>query len=182
MSNDKQKIKITGEITARAYNQKTLNPLQRLWNKLVIAFELNKKRWYILGELIWVDERTNVICNAGLNAICKRLHGDTTYTGEITKMALGTGTPTPAVGDVKLATESYRNDTASGTSSTNIAYLTAYYTEAECNGTYTEFGNFIDGGAGADTGQLWSHTAGFSWVKDATTVLVVDTKYTFASV
>jgi len=179
---DKKTISIKGEITAKAYDQRTLNWLQRFWNKLVVAFGLNKKRWYILGELVWVDKKANVICNAGFNAICKRLHGDFTYTNEINKMALGTGTPTPSASDTKLETEVYRNDTASGTSSANIVYLTAYYTEAEVSGTFTEFGNFIDGEAGADTGQLWSHIAGFSWEKDATTVLVVDCKYTFQSV
>lgn len=178
---DTQNISIKSEITARAYNQSTLNSIQRFWNKIVLGFHLNKKRWYILGELKWTDLRTNVICNAGFNAICKRLDGDNTYTGEITYMALGTGTPTPAAADTTLATEVYRNATASSADSANVVYLTAYYTEAEVNGTFTEFGNFIDGTAGAGTGQLWSHVAGFSWVKDALTVLTVSCKYTLIS-
>ena len=178
----KQKIGIKGEITAKAYNQESLSFFEKLWNKFVIFFNLNKKKWYILGKLAWVDTKQNIICNAGLNAICKRLDGDNTYGGEIDYMALGTGTPTPVVGDTTLDTEAYRNATASGTDSANVIYLTAYYTEAECNGTYTEFGNFIDGTAAADSGQLWSHIASISWVKDAVTVLVVDCKYTFESI
>lgn len=97
-------------------------------------------------------------------------------------MALGTGAATPSAADVKLVTESYRNNTASGTSKDNESYLTAYFTETECNGTYTEFGNFIGGGAGADSGSLWSHIGGLNWVKTNLIVLVVSCKYTFASV
>lgn len=96
-------------------------------------------------------------------------------------MALGTGVGTPGASDTTLSTEAYRNDTASCTDSSNILYLTAYYTETECDGTYTEFGNFIGGTDDPDTGSLWSHIAGFSWVKPNTAVLVVSCQYTFAS-
>ncbi len=177
----KEKIKIKGEITARLYDQSNLSFLSRLWNKFVLRLGLDKKRWYILGRLKMVDVQTNVICKPGLEAIGTRLTGDNTYTGEVNKMALGTGTPTPSVNDTTLETESYRNDTASGTASDNVTYLTAYYTETEVTGTFTEFGNFIDGTDSADTGQLWSHIAGFSWEKDDTTTLVVDCKYTFTT-
>ena len=180
---NKIKIGIKGEITAKAYDNSRLNRLQKLWNKAVILFNLNRVKWYIKGPLKWSDHKTNIICNAGLLAVCKRLHGDATYTCEINKMALGTGTPvTPAVGDTTLDTETYRNTTASGTSAANIAYLTAYYTETEVTGTFYEFGNFIDGAVGADTGQLWSYITANGWSKDNTTVLVVDCKYTFASI
>ncbi len=182
---DNKNVLVKGEITAKFYDQTKLKPWQRRINA-IIAF-LRKvipeiMRFYQLGELIRVDKRTNVICNAGFNTITKRLTGDATYTCEINKMALGTGSGTPAASDTQLFNEVYRNDTASGTDSGNVAYLTAYYTEAEVTGTFTEFGNFIDGTAAANSGQLWSHIAGLNWVKDNTTVLVVSCKYTFVSV
>jgi len=180
-----ENIKVLGEITARFYDQTTLLAWQNWLNKLILKIRnhwAGVMKFYQLGQLIQTDAHKNVICNNGFNAIARRLANDTTYTGIINKMLLGTGVGSAAATDTQLITEAYRNAIASGTASANIAYLTAYYTEAECNGTYKEFGNVIDGTASANTGQLFSHLAGLTWVKDATTVLVVDCKYTFASV
>jgi len=180
-----EKIGVKGEITAKAYDQSTLGFFAQKFNQFIrFLVKVTGKRWllkefYILGKLKWLDYNPNVICNAGFAVVAERLVGTFTYTGEVTKMVLGTGSCTAAAGDTTLETEDYRNDTASGTSASNIAYLTAFYTETEVNGTFTEFGNFIDGGAGADSGQLWSHICGKNWVKDGTTVLIVDCKYTF---
>jgi hypothetical protein len=191
-----ENVKVLGEITAKAYDQSKLKFLQRIINKIVswakteAPFNFVRKfvnRYFLIlyqfGPLKFVDEHKNVICNNGFNAITRLLVGDTTYTGEINKALLGSGTTGNAnASDETLEIEEYRNDIASGTASSNIAYLTAYFTEAEVSGTFTEFGNCIDGGVGANTGQLWSHLKGLNWVKDGTTVLVVSCKYTFASV
>jgi hypothetical protein len=177
-------IAVTGEITANFYDQSVLDFLDRFINRIILKFRDNYPglmKYYRLGELKKTEKKKNVICNAGFNAIAKRLCNDNTYTGYINKMALGTGSPTPAASDTELDTETYRNTTASSTSSSNVAYLTAYFTETECNGTYTEFGNFIDGTTTPDSGQLWSHIASISWVKNSTTCLVVSCQYTFAS-
>lgn len=181
--NIQENLKIKGEITAKFYDQRTLFFWQNWINKIIKKLPKKWMKFYQLGTLKFVDEHKNVICNNGLNAICKLLTGDTTYTGEINKALLGTGTGAAAAAtDTTLETESYRNDIASGTDDSNIAYLTAYFTETECSGTYTEFGNAIDGAAGADTGRLWSHIKGLNWVKDTSTVIVVSCKYTLASV
>jgi len=129
------------------------------------------------------DKHKNVICNNGLNAITKLLTGDTTYSGEINKALLGTGTTgSAAATDTTLETETYRNDIASGTDDSNIAYLTAYFSETEVSGTFTEFGCVIDGAVGVDTGRLWSHLKGLNWVKSTSVVLVVSMKYTLQSI
>ena len=183
----KEKIRIKGEITAKFYDQTTLSWFDRIINRFlrkIITSPQTLAKFYRLGKLRTVDYRTNVICNAGFGAITKILTGDTGYTGngEINKALLGTGSSTPSASDTTLDTEDYRNDMASGTASGNVAFLTAFFSETECSGTYTEFGNVIDGEAGADTGLLWSHIAGLNWVKDTSTVIVVSQKYTFASV
>ncbi len=179
----KENLKIKGEITAKFYDQRTLFFWQNWINKIIKKLPKKWMKFYQLGTLKFVDEHKNVICNNGLNAICKLLTGDTTYTGEINKALLGTGTGAAAAAtDTTLETETYRNDMASGTDDSNIAYLTAYFTETECSGTYKEFGNAIDGAAGVDTGRLWSHVKGLTWVKDTSTVIVVSQKYTLASV
>lgn len=164
----------------------------QLWNTLLrTAHKLNlidrgqMKDMYAFGETIREVRKENVICNAGFNAICKRLDGDNTYTGEVTHMLFGTGTGTPDASDTTLFNETYRNTTASGTDSSNVVYLTAFLTETEYPSsgsvTITEFGNAIDGSSSADTGQLWSHIAGLSWEKDTSTSLTVDCEYTFTS-
>jgi hypothetical protein len=187
MKQSNEKAKVVGEITAKFYDQSQLSYGQTKFNKILESlreFIGNKafQKLYILGPLQLVDEHKNVICNAGFNAITKLLTGDTTYTGEINKALLGTGTTGSASpADTTLETESYRNDIASATDDSNIAYLTAFFTETEVSGTFTEFGNCIDGTGTVDTGQLWSHLKGLNWVKDTSTALVISCKYTFAS-
>jgi hypothetical protein len=179
-----ENVKVLGEIKAEFHDQRSLKPWQKEFNELLLNIRADKPeimKHYQLGRLYKTDEHKNVVCNAGFNALCKRLTGVTTYTGTINKMVLGTGVTTASASDTQLLTEAYRNNTASGTDASNIAYLTAYFTEGECNGTYKEFGNVIDGTASANTGQLWTHLAGLNWVKTNLVVLVVSCKYTFAS-
>ncbi len=184
---DKTQIKIRGEIVAKFYRQE--NRLIWKWNRvveeLIKVFPQNRSWFlnnlYCRGKLVRVDKGTNIICNAGLARITGGLANDLSLT-YINWMALGTGTPTPAVGDTTLDTEDYRNETASGTHSGGICYATAYYTQTEVTGTFTEFGNFIGGTDTTDSGYLFSHKASISWVKDNVTTLTVDMKYLFASI
>jgi hypothetical protein len=184
MQNISTNVLYRGEITARFYDQSSLNWFDRKSNEWLSKMRTRfprLMRYYRLGKLIRQDKHKNVICNAGFNKVCHALGDNNSHNLYINKMALGTGAGTPAAADVALYTEAYRNDTASATDAANVVYLTAYYTEIECNGTYTEFGNFIGGGAGADSGSLWSHIAGLNWVKSNTIVLVVSCKYTHVS-
>lgn len=189
--------RVLGEITAQFYDQTTLMDWEKNINKFLIRVRKDSvKKWpkwakamfyryfvnvYRKGKLVDVKKRKNVICNAGFNAITRLLTGDTTYTGEINKALLGNGSGSSSATDTQLISEAYRNDIASATASANVAYLTAFFTEAEVSGTFTEFGNCIDGTATANTGQLWSHISGLNWVKDTNTALVISCKYSFSS-
>lgn len=182
-----EKIGVKGELTAVWRRQD--NPVLRQWNKALESLNkeglMSRKTMYklsFLGKEVKREKVKNVICKTGFNAVCRRLADDTTYTGIINKALLGTGTTPATANDTKLKTETYRNDIASGTAGDNIAYITCFFTETEVTGTFTEFGNVIDGTASANTGQLWSHKTGINWVKDGVTSLTVDCKYTFASV
>lgn len=181
-----EKVQVIGELTA-VWRQQS-NPILRQWNKLLEGLNregmMSRKTMYSLmfhGKEVKREKVKNVICKAGFNAVCRRLANDTTYTGIINKALLGTGTTPATANDTQLGTETYRNDIASGTAGDNIAYITAYFSETEVTGTFTEFGNCIDGGAGANTGKIWSHKTGISWVKDGVTSLTVDCKYSFSS-
>jgi hypothetical protein len=181
----KENARVIGDITARFYDQSGLSKTQRAWNRLIEKLRPlypDIIKFYILGRLSREHRHFNVICNDGFNALIKRLVGDTTYTGQINKALLGTGSGSASASDTKLIAEDYRNDMASGTDNGNVVLLTAFFTETECAGTYTEFGNVIDGENDADTGKLWSHLTGLNWIKDNNTVLVISQKYTFVSV
>jgi len=197
MNNINEKLVARGDITAKFYDQRTLTGWEKAYNLSLLALRssilpvlsgikrVNFLEWfgsqYRLGTMTFCDEHKNVICNNGFSAVTKRLVGDFTYTGEITKAALGTGVGSASASDTQLITEAYRNDVISGSALGNIAYLTVLFTEAECSGTYKEFGNFIDGLAGVNTGMLWSHLAGLNWAKDLQTALVISCKYTLVS-
>ena len=178
------KLKVEGLITARCYNQAALRWYEKLWNRIVRNIGLSKDKersLTVFGPLKWTDEKKNVICNPGLQAIGEVLAGTYGGAGDIDYCALGSNAGAVASTDTTLGTEVYRNVTASGTAQNNITYITAYYNETETSGTYEEFGNFIDGAAGADTGELWTHVLTGGWVKGLTDALVIDCKYTFTS-
>lgn len=88
-------------------------------------------------------------------------------------VALGTGTTAPANGDTTLETEVYRNPTASATNADNIAYITGFFSAADCNGTYKEAGIFCNGTGIADSGILLSRVA-IDITKSATETLTLD--------
>lgn len=113
--------------------------------------ELNRR----FGKV--VQRVPNLIPTVGRAVLASRLANLTTYTGIINKIALGAGSTTPTNSDVQLSSETYRNSVASLSNSSNVAYVSGFFTAAETNGTYNECGIFIDGAAGANTGQLFSH-------------------------
>jgi len=127
-------------------------------------------------------EQKNLIATVGRSVLAERLAGGVTYTGEINYGAVGTDNTAPANGDTTLGAEVFRKVTASQTFSDNIAYVDFFYSASDFDtgvtGTIEEFGNFIDGGAGADSGQLWSHIVTGGWTKTGTESLFVSCEYT----
>jgi hypothetical protein len=103
----------------------------------------------------------------------------------VNKAALGDGLATgggaPAVGDLTLANEVYRNDVISATGDQNVLYLDALFTQEEVEGDFTEFGFYMDGAAGADTGELWNRVA-VSWSKTLLESLFVRATFTIVNV
>jgi len=95
-------------------------------------------------------------------------------------IALGTDDTVVLIADTTLGTETYRNAVASMTSASNIAYITGFFSQTECDGTYKEAGIFSDGAAGADTGILLSHV-NIDVVKSAVQKLTIDYTITLAN-
>ena len=132
------------------------------------------KRLFMVRECL-VD---NLIATTGRAVLMQRLANDTTYTGVINYGALGTDATAPTNGDTTLTTEVFRKVVASASDTDNVAFIDFFYSKADTNGTYEEFGTFIDGAAGADTGQLFTHALTGSWVKTASESMTVACQYT----
>jgi hypothetical protein len=135
---------------------------------------LKLEPWILAGL-----RKDNIIVTVGRTVLSERLAGGTTNTGEINYGALGTAVaPVPANGDTQLGNEVFRKLVTAQTFDENIAYIDFFYESTDCDGTYTEFGNFIDGEAGANTGKLWSYIATGGWTKSNTESLYIACKYT----
>ncbi len=94
----------------------------------------------------------------GKDLFIQRLIGTTTYTGIINYGGIGTGSTAPAVSDTQLAAEVIRVvPSTTSESGFNQATFQFFFPDANlANGTYNEFGMFVDGSASINTGQLFN--------------------------
>lgn len=120
----------------------------------------------------------NLITTVGRSVLAQRLANTTTYTGVINYGALGSSATAVNNADTQLGTEVFRKVVASSSYTTNTAFIDFFYSKADTNGTYQEFGTFIDGAAGANTGQLFTHALTGGWVKTSSESMTVSTQYT----
>jgi hypothetical protein len=113
-----------------------------------------------------IKETTNIVPTVGRNVLARIIAGNTTYTGEINYGALGSGSTAFTNASTQLNTEVYRKLASDSAFDDNISYVDWFIESGDvADGTYEEFGAFIDGGAGANTGQAFSlHITG-GWVK-----------------
>lgn len=123
----------------------------------------------------------NIVVTTGRNVLACLLTGDTTYSGQINYGALGSSSTAVSNADTQLATEVYRKLFASHTTDgNNVAYVDFFYAATDTNGTYNEFGNFIDGTASANTGRLFSHILTGGWVKSNVQSMFISCQYTIS--
>lgn len=125
-------------------------------------------------------KKTNLITTVGRSTIAQRLANDTTYTGIINYGALGTDNTAVANGDTTLGVEVFRKVVASASDTNNIAFIDFFYSKSDTNGTYEEFGTFIDGTGTVDTGQMFTHALTGGWVKTASESMTVAVTYTIS--
>ncbi len=136
-------------------------------------------------ELIQEIVQKNLLMQStgrGLDVIVQRLLSINTYSLNITKGAIGTGSTPPTVNDTQLVAETVRvSPSTTQDIGYNEAVLQFFFPDANlANGTYNEFGTFIDGAAGANTGQLFNRAIFASpYVKTAGTDTTVEVDITF---
>lgn len=121
-------------------------------------------RAYKAGTKILLSESVtqNLIMegtNTGKNLIVKRLISTNTYSLNINYGAIGTSATAVAASDTQLGAESARTVVSlAQASAVNLASIQFFFPDANLtNGTYREFGTFVDGTASANTGQIFNH-------------------------
>lgn len=123
-----------------------------IWARFWQKFGLFKN----VGELIHYKEYKNVFVNTGKHSILDRF-ASTGDTGEITYVALGDGTSTPAATDTALGNELFRKAITSRSRSGTKFYSSTFIASTEGNNTYKEVGLYgDDAAAGSGTGTLYT--------------------------
>lgn len=182
---------ITGIITATINDQSTLTAEQKAFNENlkkqydngIISREDYRKSLFYGKEKQKITIKNKISKVAGFSIVAKFLVGQgSAYTGGINKALFGDGSGTTSENDTQLFHEIFRNDEASRSAIGNQVLLTAFIDTTEFSGDITEFGNCINGTATADTGELWSHIAGFLWTKDNSSTLTVSQLYTINNI
>lgn len=132
-----------------------------------------------LREICEVREHTfeNQIVLVGREVFARRLTNDTTYTGIINYGALGTSSTAVSDAQTQLVAEVKRKGVAVYGRTTDTASLRFFYSKADTNGTYEEFGTFIDGTATVNTGQLFNRVLTGGWVKSSSESLTVTVQF-----
>ena len=115
----------------------------------------------------WVSNLIMLGADTGKSLILERLIGTNTYSLNLTHADIGTGSTSPASSDVALQTPVARAAVASGAMSGNVATLQFFFADAILpNGTYREFGSFVDGTSTVSTGKIFNHALfGVPYVK-----------------
>ena len=121
----------------------------------------------------------NQVILAARSELAKRLCGTQAYTGTINYGALGTGSTAIADADTVLDTEVARALVATATQTTDSATIDFYFSKSSTNGTYQEFGTFIDGTATVDTGLLFNRALTGGWTKTSLEAMTVSCQFTF---
>lgn len=187
-----EKTKIKGIHTFRAYDMTSddAQALEREINEHIsmrgrLSHEKYVSRYSLLMESLkrfMIREMVveNLITTVGRSVLAQRLANTTTYTGIINYGALGSSSSAVANGDTQLGTEVFRKVVASASYTTNVAFIDFFYSKADTNGTYQEFGTFIDGTGSANSGQMFTHALTGGWSKLATESMTVSTQYTIS--
>lgn len=181
---ENQKVQIKGEHFKFCIEQSVVEGTE-LFKRVQYAiqeFVKNGKRdlldMFIAENIIFGEQKAeNIVVTIGRTVLARLLSGDTTYSGEINYGALGSGSTAFTNASTQLNTEVFRKIPASQSYTSNIAYIDFFIASGDvANATYQEWGTFIDGAAGANTGQAFSLLVTGGWVKSGS--IYVSSKYT----
>lgn len=145
----------------------------------IITYQAGTKE--ILRRTPWFKNLVVSGTNTGRNLICQRLAGTNTYSLNITHADIGTGTNVPQNTDIALQTAVVRAAKTNAIVANNVVTLQFFFSDAALpNGTYREFGTFVDGLAGMGTGKLFNRVLfGIAYLKSAGEDTTVEIAFTF---
>lgn len=178
----KEKAKWKGRVTFTTLKIDSYEA-QAIHDKLSVAEnmpELEFERYFSqLKEICEVREETfdNQIVAVGRQVFAQRLINDLTYTGVINYGAVGTGSTAIADVDTVLDTEVKRKGVATRSRTGTSVSIRFFFSKSDVNGTFEEFGTFIDGTSSADTGQMFNRVLTGGWVKSALEALTVTVQF-----
>lgn len=124
----------------------------------ITAYKAGTKE--VVRQTPWMKNTIMNSSNRGKNLIVQRLCAINDYSLNILYGEIGTSTGTPTATDLGLGTPVARSVTtlASVGVALNVAQLQFFFADSQLpDGTYTEFGTFVDGNSGTATGQLFNH-------------------------
>ncbi len=111
----------------------------------------------VIRKTHWFKNLVVSSANYGRNIIAQRLASINTYTLNVTHGEIGTGTNAPANSDTALQTPIDRIAITYQSVTNNVVTLQFFWSDLDiANGTYQEFGTFIDGSATLGSGQLFN--------------------------
>lgn len=191
-----EQIKIKGRHTFRTYDMRSEEAqaieteikhhvaIRNIWNPRWDAKAHRIRYEELLGMLspYMTKEKVveNIVVTVGRSVLAQRLANTTTYTGTINYGALGSSATAVANADTQLGTEVFRKVVASASYTTNTAFIDFFYSKADTNGTYNEFGTFIDGTGTVNSGQMFTHALTGGWIKSASESMTISCQYTFS--
>ena len=128
----------------------------------------------------WTDNIVVRGTDTGADIILDRLNGDNTYSLNLTYADIGTSATAPTIADTVLGAPVARALKAYGAVSGNVLTLQYFFTNAAlANGTYREFGTYVDGSATLSTGKLFNHVLFSSaYVKTSGVDTTVEVQFT----
>lgn len=162
MSNIKDNFKITGRVR-------------------IITYKAGTKEILRISE--WTKNLIVSGTNTGRNLIAQRLASVNTYTLNVTHADIGTGTNPPANSDTQLQTPTVRAAITNQIVSNNVVTLQFFFSDALLpNGTYYEFGTFIDGTGTLSSGKLFNRALfGTAYTKATGEDTTVEVEVTISS-
>ena len=111
----------------------------------------------VLRASEWYSNLIMLGANTGKTISLQRIASINTYSLNLTHADMGTGTNPPNASDSALQTAVARAAVATGSVAGATAVLQFFFADAVLpNGTYTEFGSFVDGSAGTGTGKIFN--------------------------
>lgn len=121
--------------------------------------------------------KTNIVTLSGRAVMARLLIGDDTYTGAVNYGALGDDNTAVNSADTTLGNEVARKSYALRTRTNAQVNINFFYSQSDTDGTYEEFGTFIDGTSATDSGQMFNHVLTGGWTKTALEAMVVSVQF-----